>query len=140
LAPLLQAIAVHAIDRARIYRFTRYPTDLLFGWEKSSQAISLSQVLSHCHRDYTFAMIWSDAGAASHTYYQANVDETIAFLGYLWPCVRQVIWLNPLPAERWYQSSAQAIAVALDGDMVALDRDCFKKILKRPLERARAMR
>lgn len=126
LAPILQAIATRRISRARIYRFTRYPTELLYGWEKPSQAIPLDRVLSQCHRDYTFAFIWSDAGAANRSYQQDRIDNTWSFLNKLLPQVRQFVWLNPLPPARWQQSSAQAIAVALKGAMVTLGDDSLK--------------
>jgi uncharacterized protein len=126
LAPILQAIATHRISRARIYRFTRYPTDLLYAWEKPSQAIPLEHVLSHCHRDYTFALIWSEAGAANRTYQQERIDGTLTFLDKLLPLVRQFLWLNPLPSTRWSQTSAQAIAIALNGAMVPLGHESLK--------------
>jgi uncharacterized protein len=126
LAPIIQAISTHRISRARIYRFTRYPTDLLYSWEKPSQAIPLEHVLSRCHRDYTFALIWSDAGAANRTYQQERIDATLTFLDKLLPLVRQFLWLNPLPPARWAQTSAQAIAVALNGAMVPLGHDSLK--------------
>jgi uncharacterized protein len=37
------------------------------------------------------------------------------------PCIRQLIWLNPLPQERWVATTAEAIAQALDGKMIPLD-------------------
>jgi uncharacterized protein len=130
LEPILKAFAQNKIGRSRIYRFSIYPSDPLFDWKHSARSAPISHILSQCHQNRTIALIWSDAGAASRTYDKDRVEGTVEFLSRLQSCVRQVIWLNPLPAERWLRTSAHAIALALDGQMVTIQQDCFKSVFQ----------
>ena len=119
--PLLDAVAQHRIRPAVTYRFTTYPVDYFYQWQQPTEAIAVSTVLSRLHRQRTMAVIVSDAGAASLSYNPTRVLRTGKFLTRLLPCVRDILWLNPLPEERWSGTSAAAIAQALGGRMVPLD-------------------
>ncbi|NET31341.1 MAG: hypothetical protein F6K19_04985 [Cyanothece sp. SIO1E1] len=121
LQPLVEAIAHHHITPAQIYRFTGYPEAHLYPWRQPTKAKALDIVLSRLHRNHTVVLIVSDAGAAMGRYSEQRIQGTAVFLERLTPCIRQVLWLNPLPYERWHGTSAQAIAHFLDGGMVTLD-------------------
>lgn len=55
-------------------------------------------------------MIFSDAGAARNRYSYDRVEKTRVFLRRLYQSVRYVAWLNPMPVDRWPNTSAAAIA------------------------------
>jgi uncharacterized protein with von Willebrand factor type A (vWA) domain len=118
--PMIDAIEEGRVRPSVIYRFSTYPVDYFYQWQRQTEAIAVSTVLSRLHRQRTLAVIVSDGGAASRTYNPARIQRTGAFLEQLIPCVRDVLWLNPLPEERWEGTSASAIAAALNGRMVAL--------------------
>lgn len=120
LQPLIDSVMEHRIAPAKVYRFTTFPNEYLYAWQQPTQAVALQRVLSQLHTAYTEVVIVSDAGAAARTYNTARIKGSIAFLQRLAPCVRHVLWLNPLPAKRWSQTSAQAIADFLKGRMIAL--------------------
>jgi hypothetical protein len=119
--PFITAIESRRIYPAQIYRFTSYPTDCLYHWQNPAQAEALATLLSRLHPNRTIAIILSDAGAATATYSQARIEQTAVFLNQLTPCVRQVIWVNPLPPKRWSGTSAEAIALELKGGMISLE-------------------
>ncbi len=114
LKPLLEAVQENRVSPARLYRFTSYPTEFLYP-AGGGRAVPVRQVLSQLNGRRTVVMVLSDAGAATRSYSEERVRETEAFLQALRPCVREVLWLNPLPEERWEQTSAMAIAGQLVG-------------------------
>jgi uncharacterized protein len=122
IAPLVQAIEDGWIGPATIYRFTTFPQQYLYSWRRASQAIAIDQVLSRCHPTRTVMLIVSDGGAALGSVSGAMIVGMQDFVARSRPCIRQLIWLNPLPSERWQGCSAQVIAHGLAGRMVELDR------------------
>lgn len=118
LRPVFQAISEHRVTPAKIYRFIAYPDEYLYPWEHPTQAESLEHLQTQWHRDRTVVMIWSDAGATSGQFSAERVMGIRKFLQQLVACVRQVIWLNPLPPHRWKGTSAEAINGILNGQML----------------------
>ncbi|MEH1853765.1 MAG: hypothetical protein V7L11_19290 [Nostoc sp.] len=118
LQPFIQAIQEARINPARIYRFTSYPDEYLYHWHHPAKAEPLTNLLSKLHRNRTVALIISDTGAATATYSQERIQGISKFLTALSPCIRQLIWLNPLPSQRWEQTSAWAIDGVLNGKML----------------------
>ena len=58
----------------------------------------------------TAALIVSDAGAARGSWDIERVRLTARFLGWLRRLTTNVAWLNPMPAERWAATTAEAVA------------------------------
>ncbi len=127
--PLLDAVEAHRIRPAVVYRFTTYPVDYFYQWRQPTEAVAVSTVLSRLHRQRTTVMIVSDAGAASLSYNPVRLQRTGQFLEKLLPCVRDILWLNPLPRFRWAGTSAATLAHALNGRMVA-----FEELRSQPRE------
>ncbi len=119
--PFIQAIAEARITPAQIYRFTSYPDDYLYHWNRPSKAEPLTTLLPKLHRHRTIVLILSDGGAATATYTTERIEGMSKFLTILAPCIRQLIWLNPLPPGRWEQTSAWAIDAALNGKMLTYE-------------------
>lgn len=139
LSPLLQAIETEQIKPAKIYRFINYPGDYLYQWQHPTQAIPLTQWLSRLHQNRTVVFIWSDGGAATGRRDPGRSQAIAAFLRQLTPMVRQVLWLNPLPPDRWPHTSAIAIAAELKGAMLPLDAVSLQqaargKLIQTPLQ------
>jgi uncharacterized protein with von Willebrand factor type A (vWA) domain len=73
------------------------------------QARPLSEVLA-APMEGAAIVIVSDAGAARANYDVERLVDTVAFLRALYAHTPYVVWLNPLPKERWTHSSAAQIA------------------------------
>lgn len=119
--PFIQAIKEARITPARIYRFTSYPDEYLYDWERPTLAHPLINILPKLHRNRTITIILSDAGAATITDNQNRIEGILKFLIALSPCVRQLIWLNPLPPQRWEYTSAWGIHGILNGKMLTYE-------------------
>jgi uncharacterized protein with von Willebrand factor type A (vWA) domain len=107
--PLIQAIKTNRITPAQIYRFTSYPDEYVYHWNRPATAESLRNLLPKLHRNRTIAVILSDAGAATHTFSEERIKGILNFLVELSPNIRLLVWLNPLPPVRWEQTSAWII-------------------------------
>lgn len=121
LQPLMQAIAENRIYPAQIYRFTSYPNEYVYHWDRPATAEPLINLLPKLHRSRTIAVIISDAGAATHTFSEERIEGINKFLLRLSPNIRQLIWLNPLPPVRWEQTSAWRINMKLNGKMLSYE-------------------
>lgn len=122
LLPLVNAIEEKQITPAKIYRFTTYPNEYLYDWQTPTKAIPISSVLTRMHPSRTIVIIWSVAGATSrciNAEYRLGITQ---FLARLNTRVKDLIWLNPLPSNRWIDTLAQELAVQLNGRMIYLDQ------------------
>lgn len=133
LQPLVNAIATRQITPATLYRFTTYPDEYLYDWQQPTQAIALDQVLAKMHPRRTIVLIWGDAGATQPNPLEDHRKGLLTFLTRLSPCVRSLIWLNPLPSHRWAGTLAAEVARWLDGRMTDLSVPEVLALTKRPV-------
>ncbi len=120
ITPFVQMMMQRGKRQALIYRFNQYPGDYLFYWQRPLWGLPLTQIAKTLNKQKTLVIIVSDAGAASLLYKEERVRRTGTFLDRLLPAVRDVVWINPLPPERWPGTTAAPIASALAGQMVFL--------------------
>lgn len=132
LKPWITAIKIGSITPAKVLRFSTYPGDNLYPWEKPTQAIPIAQLLTRWHQNQTTVLVWSDAGALSGIYSKRRVHRTHIFLKRLSTCVNQIIWLNPMPIDRWFNTSAQKIAQLPQIKMCTASPERLQTILKQP--------
>ena len=118
--PLVELVVERRIVPAQIYRFRQCPTDYLYEWQRPLRGEPLVKVLGRLNRLRTVVMIVSEAGAMSPFYEDDRVRQTGRFLAKVLPCVREVLWLNPLPKERWVGTTAESIQLAMGGRMMSL--------------------
>ncbi|WP_346293793.1 hypothetical protein [Sphaerothrix gracilis] len=130
LQPLLTALQEGRIGPGQIYRFTGYPDNYLYDGQFPSQATALSTVLSRLHRASTVMIVVSEVGAATGTYRAPLVQGITRFLTRVFPCVHDLLWLNPLPRHRWAHTSAQLIDKILTGRMVPLAQSSLQMAIQ----------
>ena len=133
LQPLVRAIATQQITPATLYRFTTYPDEYLYDWQQPTQAIPLDQVLARMHSRRTIVLVWGDAGGMQTRPAADHRQGLMAFLNRLCPCVRSLIWLNPLPPYRWSGTLAAEVAYWLDGRMTHLSVSQVLALAKQPV-------
>lgn len=140
LQPLVRAIETQRIAPATLYRFTTYPDDYLYDWERPSQAVPLDRVLARMHPRRTVVLVFSEAGATRLSVSAEQRSGLMTFLTRLAPCTRSLVWLNPLPTYRWQGTLAAEVASWLDGRMIYLSGPQLLALAKQPVKDERRLR
>jgi uncharacterized protein len=134
-APVIQPLVKMVVERrivpAQIYRFRQCPTDYLYEWQRPLRGEPLAKVLGRLNRLRTVVMIVSEAGATSPFYEDDRVRQTGQFLTKVLPSAREVLWLNPLPKERWAGTTAEAIQLAIGERMMSFELGDWKRLMRR---------
>jgi uncharacterized protein with von Willebrand factor type A (vWA) domain len=95
--------------RVDVLYFYNVPTDHVYADDRLTKPIALETALECCDRD-TSVVIVSDGGAARGYRDGQRLEKTRKFLLTLHQCSSLIGWLNPIPKDRWYGSSAEFIA------------------------------
>ena len=82
----------------------------LFKDQSRLQAEPLADLLRRCSQKNTEVVIFSDGGAARGRLNLGRATTTADFIGLLRCHVSSVAWLNPMPSNRWWGSTAEIIA------------------------------
>jgi uncharacterized protein with von Willebrand factor type A (vWA) domain len=97
------------LGRLRVVHFHDCPVEHVFEDAGLTEPRPLADLLREA-RLRGGAIIVSDAGAARGLRSAARADETRAFLAGLRASLRHIVWLNPMPRDRWRRSTAQLVA------------------------------
>ena len=95
--------------RVDVFYFYNVPTGHVYADDRLTKPINLETALECCDRD-TSVLIVSDGGAARGYRDGKRLELTRKFLLTLGKYSQLTGWLNPIPKERWYGSSAEFIA------------------------------
>jgi formylglycine-generating enzyme required for sulfatase activity/uncharacterized protein with von Willebrand factor type A (vWA) domain len=98
------------LGETKTFYFRNIPKDFLYSDLDLLQKQALTDIIPHLHKNRTIVLILSDSGAARGGLNQNRVELTEQFLSEIKPKVRQVGWLNPLPASRWHHTTASQAA------------------------------
>lgn len=120
LTPLFKSIKDGSVYPAEIYRFTGYPARFLYKWRQPTKSVVINDVLARLHRSRTVLMVVSDVGGAVGFRNVDRVQGTKTFLRRWQLCVRQILWINPVPGWRWPGTAAAEIEQELGGKMLWL--------------------
>ncbi len=128
--PFVQMMMQLGKRQSLIYRFNQYPGDYLYQWQRPLWGLSLVEVAKTWSKQRTMVVIISDAGAINSIYQEEYVSGVGSFLDRLLPAVRDVLWVNPLPPERWPGTSAELIEAALAGRMISLEAVNWQRLTR----------
>lgn len=118
--PLVEAANSGRFGNSEVYYFRNCPQDYLYLKPNQPEARRLEEIVPKLHQRRTVVFIVSDGGAARGGYNPERLALTEAFLTKLQPKVRGIVWLNPLPKQRWVNTTAAYIAQLLDNRMYEL--------------------
>jgi uncharacterized protein with von Willebrand factor type A (vWA) domain len=116
--------------------FQNVPADCVYQDVFLTQPVELNAVLAACDNN-TSVLIVSDAGAARGHRRSERLRATIRFLMRVQRVTQLCAWLNPIPAERWKDSSAEMIAnlvpmFQMDDDGLSNAIDVVRGLLVQP--------
>lgn len=97
------------LEEVGVYYFHNVPGEFVFEDEHLTQPQALARVFERCDRE-TSVLVISDAGAARGTRQMRRLRETIQFLAQLKLYTEWISWLNPMPKQRWWGTSAEMLA------------------------------
>jgi uncharacterized protein with von Willebrand factor type A (vWA) domain len=106
----LKSINQETFNQETYYYFRNCPVEYLYLKPNQPDAELITNILPLLHQEHTIAIIISDAGSARKGYNQNRVELTTDFINLLAKQIRRLLWLNPLPEERWYNTTAEEIA------------------------------
>jgi len=92
-----------------VFYFSNCPGDHLYLNPYHTQSVQLPSLWQHCHR-HTMMLIISDGGASRGQTDFERIRSTHAFLKAARQHVQRIAWINPMPRERWEDTSAEYIA------------------------------
>lgn len=120
-AELVEAARHAGLGRVEVRYFHDVPVDVVF----RDPALVAPVMLDDAALRFADAgiLVYSDAGAARGGMDGERVRRTAALLDVLWRATPNVAWLNPVPAERWPGTTADAIRARTGVPMFPLDRD-----------------
>jgi uncharacterized protein len=120
--PLTTAVETGRLGPVEMYQFAGCPSDYVYEWVRPMRSVAIASVMARLNRMRSVVVIVSEAGAAMHHYDEMWIEEMRGFLGRIAPCVREILWLNPVPQALWAGTSAAEIVQNLPSGMVSFDR------------------
>ncbi len=113
------------LHQTMVYYFYNCPQSYLYREPSCWQEIEMETVLRQLQPQYAGVLIVSDGGAIRGNYNQKRVQATQKFLTQIKQYVSKISWLNPLPPNRWQQTTAMEIAQQVP--MFELNRQGLEK-------------
>lgn len=110
------------IPEIQVYYFHNVPVDRVYQDSHLTEPVPLEAVLAGCDCD-TSVLIVSDAGAARGNRQMHRIRATVKFLVQLKQRTNLICWLNPMPRNRWEDTSAESIGYLIP--MEPMDKEGF---------------
>lgn len=117
----LVEIALHSSgfskNKVKVYYFHNYPnkSELYLNHTNKNDKILLNEIINNIHPHYTSVLIFSDSGAARKkekkpTDVERREKLTKDFIEQLKSKLNYIVWINPIPKERWKGTSAEFVS------------------------------
>jgi len=89
----------------QVYYFHDYPVTNIYTDKERVEPHAVDLLKKEKQRSF---LVFSDAGAARNSYSEERLEHIKSFMSKI--AHRPYVWLNPMPANRWQDSSAEIIA------------------------------
>jgi uncharacterized protein with von Willebrand factor type A (vWA) domain len=121
LQTLVYSLALGQLRTAEMRYFSNFPRSWVFRTAVMRERVSLEQV---SRRNAGSALlIISDGGAARGHFSPERVRQTLRFLDRAAEHFRPIVWINPMPRQRWTGTSAAALARQSRAVTLPLNKD-----------------
>lgn len=100
------------LGKSGVYYFHDFPDNYLYLDSGRTKEIEIQNFFSNIS-EKTAILIVSDAGAARGRYDQDRVNKTYKFIQQLQQNISRYAWINPMPRDRWRNTTAGKIAELL---------------------------
>jgi uncharacterized protein len=89
------------LPKTEVYYFRNQPQQYFYGNSNWTQAIETKDLLFQLAQNPANILIISDGGAARGTYVTERLQAWWQFFKQAKPIAPNIVWLNPMPQERW---------------------------------------
>lgn len=124
---LVKSLSKGQLGKSQIYYFHNIPDDVLYESESLIKPKPVADALKE--NQNSALLIISDGGAARGYKNRERVKETEKFLQDVSRAWRPVVWLNPMPSDRWRNTTAEAIKKLLNNKMYRLNEEGMIKAI-----------
>lgn len=124
---LVKSLQKGQFGEAKIYYFHNTPDDVLYDKETLTKPKTIAAALNG-HQNSKLLII-SDCGAARGYKSRERARDTERFLKSVSKSWYPVIWLNPMPSERWENTTAEVVKKLLNDRMFRLNEDGLIKAI-----------
>ena len=107
---LLATVEPKHFERVEQYYFRNVPERFVYCSAKGADIRLFDDLFASLSPSRSVALIFSDGGAARGGYNSDRVTLTRAFLDQIQPHLHALVWVNPMPEDRWPDTTAAAIA------------------------------
>jgi len=118
---VVESLRTSHLGQAVVYFFHNVPTDVFYAHDTLTQPIPIEKAFQ-VHQSSTL-MIFSDAGAVRGFHRRRRVEASAKFLTKVWKQWQPIVWMNPMPTDRWKNSSAAHISELSSASMLHLNED-----------------
>ncbi|MDZ7876796.1 MAG: VWA domain-containing protein [Saprospiraceae bacterium] len=94
------------LPKTEVWYFRNQPQDYFYGQADWTKAITTDKLLNQLAQSPTHILIISDGGAARGSFVTERLQAWWRFFNKLKPMAANILWLNPMPKERWAGSTA----------------------------------
>ena len=109
------------LGRVDTYYFHNCPIDYVYEDAARLKARAIDSIISELHQNQSVIIIFSDAGAARGRLSHTRYNFTKQFTASLNLSAFRIVWLNPMPKERWANTTAERISRLVS--MFSIDRN-----------------
>jgi uncharacterized protein len=117
------------LPKTEVYYFRNQPQQYFYGNSNWTQAIETKDLLFQLAQNPANILIISDGGAARGSYVTERLQAWWNFLKQVKPIVPNIVWLNPMPQERWAGSTAGYVEKMVKMREVGEELDSLKNML-----------
>jgi uncharacterized protein with von Willebrand factor type A (vWA) domain len=121
LQTLVDSLALGQLRAAEMCYFSNFPRKWIFRSSVLQERISLEEISRR--NSGAALLIVSDGGAARGHFSPERMRRTVDFLNQAAEHFRPIVWINPMPRQRWTGTSAAALARQSRAVILPLDKE-----------------
>ena len=106
LSDLIVETLKQELPKTEVWYFRNHPQDYFYGRPDWTEAIETDKWLFQLAQNPAHILIVSDGGAARGNFVTERLQAWFRFFKQVKPIAPNIVWLNPMPQERWAGSTA----------------------------------
>jgi uncharacterized protein len=118
------------LPKTEVWYFRNHPQPYLYGRPDWTKAVETDEWLRQFKQNPANVLIISDGGAARGTFVTERLQSWWRFVKQIKPISPNIVWLNPMPKERWAGTTAGYVEKLVKMREISEDGKVIKEIVK----------